>query len=473
MIALAALGYLLSAATAALLIAALWPAALSRRDTRALVTCLALAMGPVAGSASDFLRLLLLRPVPAGGWLLDGALLIAAIAAWRYRNRHQREAQLPADGAPLTASLAHRTAWLEYPVMVGLGLALVCVVAALVLRARIQPDGLWDAWAMWNFKARFLYFAEPNWTVIFSAQEAGTHPDYPLLVPMTVARLWRWAGADVAWAPQVVAGGATLLTLLTLTAAVTVLRGLVLGGVAGLTLLGSNYFIKHGMSQYADVPLSLYMLAALAVLAIWHERDRREAGLLVLAGALAGSAAWTKNEGAAFAVWFILALAVVSLGQGPQQAFRAATAAALGVAAVAWMTATVKLGLTQTGTDLFSNLSGEVLWQRATDAERYTRIVRAGRAAWVSLTHPWSILGALALVALGGWRRPAGAWRALAVVGAILALQILTYAAVYLLTSAQLQWHLQTSVERLFAQVWPSIVLLLFLAARPLPAPQA
>jgi hypothetical protein len=46
----------------------------------------------------------------------------------------------------------------------------------------------------------------------------------------------------------------------------------------------------------------------------------------------------------------------------------------------------------------------------------------------------------------------------------VLALQLLTYSGVYLTTMDDLEWRLGTSLGRLYSQVWPSIVLLAFLA---------
>ena len=55
-----------------------------------------------------------------------------------------------------------------------------------------------------------------------------------------------------------------------------------------------------------------------------------------------------------------------------------------------------------------------------------------------------------------------------AVAGVTLAGVLAGYFAVYLVTPANLDWHLSTSLGRLLVQVWPSALLLAFIMFRPL-----
>ncbi len=61
-------------------------------------------------------------------------------------------------------------------------------ILAFVLLSKNNPHGNWDAWAIWNMHARFLYRGGASWRVLFSPELAYSHPDYPLLLPELVAR---------------------------------------------------------------------------------------------------------------------------------------------------------------------------------------------------------------------------------------------------------------------------------------------
>ncbi len=48
-----------------------------------------------------------------------------------------------------------------------------------------------------------------------------------------------------------------------------------------------------------------------------------------------------------------------------------------------------------------------------------------------------------------------------------MALLVAGYAGVYLTTPLALEWHLSTSLGRIFAQVWPTAILVTLTALRP------
>ena len=181
------------------------------------------------------------------------------------------------------------------------GLAGVLLAAALVdalwlaRETAAEPHGTWDAWAIWNVRARFFFRADHDWTNAFIASHG--HPDYPLLLPLTVARFWSYVGSETTVVPRALSlaylGGMLALTVTTLAA----LRGWIQGLVAGLVLLGTPQLIGHATAQDAEAPLAFWLLASCALLALRDFECASRSGLLVLAGAAAGMAAWTKNEG--------------------------------------------------------------------------------------------------------------------------------------------------------------------------------
>ena len=94
------------------------------------------------------------------------------------------------------------------------------------------------------------------------------------------------------------------------------LRGERQGLLAGLTLLCTPFLIRHGASQYADVPLSFFFVATVALL-FFHAESRSQNHLLTLAGMAAALSAWTKNEGVLFlALLFLLHFVATTLKEG-------------------------------------------------------------------------------------------------------------------------------------------------------------
>ncbi len=162
----------------------------------------------------------------------------------------------------------------------------------------LEPHGGWDAWAMWNWKARYLFRSGSQWRNAFAP--GAPHPDYPLLLSAANARCWTYLGRDPLWIPQLVGVAFTMAAVGLLTAGVARLRGPNQGWLAGLSLLGTVRYLSHGAALYADVPLSFFLLATLLLLALHDAGERPAPGLLVLAGLAAALAAWTKNEGLMF-----------------------------------------------------------------------------------------------------------------------------------------------------------------------------
>jgi hypothetical protein len=90
-----------------------------------------------------------------------------------------------------------------------------------------------------------------------------------------------------------------------LVSALALVRGTGSALLAGLILMTSSSFPMQPMAQYADVPLSFYYLATLALAFLSATSEVRRPILGAMVGAFASFAAWTKNEGLVF---FVLSL---------------------------------------------------------------------------------------------------------------------------------------------------------------------
>ena len=213
---------------------------------------------------------------------------IGTVAWWRLRG-HGLAREWRA-GAPASAS-PRRLTTTDWLVRALFGATAVVAAVTVVAEYVTAPHGQWDAWAIWNQKARFLFRGGDEWTAMLAID--WSNPSHPLLVPTAVARLWAYAGAELTIVPA-------MLGLVCGAAIVAVVMGALdvrrpRAWIAGAVLLAPGTFVQQVASQQADVPFALFMLSTLTMLradriAFWLEsRDGR--GPLLLAGALASMAA--------------------------------------------------------------------------------------------------------------------------------------------------------------------------------------
>ncbi len=231
---------------------------------------------------------------------VEGVAAVAAIALGFSTRRRRSPLEPPSQPAPrpyLKALLL---------------LALVMAATMFILYSLARPHGEADAWSIWNLHARFLSRGGAFWTEAFSKQVAWSHPDYPLLLPGIVALCWTLARTDSTAVPIAIAFLFTFAAAGVLMSTLALLRGKAQAYIAGILLLATASFVETGATQYADVPLSFYILATLALMCL-QDRYPEDSRFTLLAGLTAGFAAWTKNEGLLFLAAFVLARLIALL----------------------------------------------------------------------------------------------------------------------------------------------------------------
>ncbi|HEY6001540.1 MAG TPA: hypothetical protein VIV57_01620 [Anaeromyxobacter sp.] len=396
------------------------------------------------------------------GWLLAGGtlgpafriadvLLWAGAAAalglsWRIRSRRE-----PGGGEGIRRRLDPVAA-----IAIAL-LALAFVLAALRFARVVDwlPHGDYDAWAIWNHRARCVLRWSGGPAGAFDGCTAG-HLEYPLLLPLSVARLWAHAGDSTA-APVALAFGFTLAGAAAVALTAGRIAGPLPGAAAGLFLLGTPTYPYWGAVQMADVPLSAILAAAMgALLLADREAGRRRDAYVALGGLLLGLTAWTKNEGlAAAAIAAAVRLAFAWRSGGRRAAGREAALVAMGASlpAAAWLA--FHLGISPAvAPELSSQSAGDALAKLA-DAGRWDRVLAQlgdafpGRGVGL----PLAVLCAALL--LGA--RPRTILRSEAVWTA--AAMYLVYVLVFVSTPRPLEWHLDTAALRLALQPWPTLIL--------------
>lgn len=353
----------------------------------------------------------------------------------------------------------------------GFAFACVCALGAFIAISLRNPHGEWDAWMTWNMLARFIFRGGDNWRVMFSDSSSLRHPDYPLLVPSLVARGWSYAGSELPTVPILLALIFTCATVALVCSALAVLRMRSQGLLAGLVLIGTPFFITHGASQYADVPVGLYLAATLVLLCLHDRYGASTKGFLLLAGVAAGLAAWTKNEG-----WLLLiALAVArSVEVGPVQGWRThgreMRVFAAGLLPVLLIILFFKLKIAPSNDLVSSSSQGlQLTLDRLMDSQRYIYIAKNfvkmilafGSNGFVSAG--WLLLTYLVCIGLkrGNESTPGVRTGVLT-----LALVIGGHVIVYLAAPNDMPRLLESSLERVLLQLWPGVLFMYFMIVR-------
>lgn len=355
--------------------------------------------------------------------------------------------------------------------------ALVIVGAAAVVwasEAWTMDHGAWDAWDIWNMRARFLYRAGEGWERAFAETLHWAHPHYPPLWPSAVARGFALAGHESTWVPRAMGLVFTVATVALLAATVTRARGAAQGTLAALTLVATPFFVRHGASQYADVPIAFFFLATFAFMA-WHDEARSGRGFMVLAGLSASLALLTKNEGAIVLVGVIASRAWIAGRRGGRaRLWREATAFGAGALPGAGLWLLFKLSYAHTAVNydffvpdpVFHHGVGpmEFLTTQLNDPVRWRGMATAWGRWILDFDDGWPVpltLGLAVYAAVMGRtaRPPLGVAGALAIWALILSLAFVAWS----------RWEIvdhMDALQRLMIQLLPTALLGFFLTVR-------
>jgi hypothetical protein len=358
-------------------------------------------------------------------------LAAAAVACWFYRDRSVSSTEPP-----------RLTSWLWLLPLATI-VCLAIAVAVFIDTSAAGPYGNWDAWSLWNLRAKLLTQSDDSWKNAFSpllnqlAGRGATHGDYPLLLSGYIARCWSLTGAagDVT-APIAVAGLFSLATAGLVVGGLAVLRGWAAAFTGGLVLLGTAGFLLNSTWQLADVPP-------------------------VLAGLALGCAAWTKDEGIPFALLAIAAFLAYLLVTRTGNRARALALFAAGVIVPVATVLCFKAFLAPRGAS-WGPLTLSVALNNIAKPSRYVRILKALWDESVQLgtgiANPVVCLAAFAICM--GVPRERVRQPVVLLSFAALAAIFGAYCVMYLTTPYDLDWQLGTSAGRVIIQLVPGSIFL-------------
>jgi len=446
---------------------------LRARDALLFKICLGAGLG--LGITSCVLFCSLFVPGPPYALVPEIFLVILALGGWWFIIRKR---------APLTMNLspAGKEKFRYERILAAVfGVSLCSSIVSFAISVMQEPHGKWDAWLIWNMSARFIFRGGESWQDYFHSGLSWTHPDYPLMLPLSIVRSWKYMGAEALSVPIAVSFLFLCALIGLIVSSLSMLRSESQGYLGGLVLLGSPFAILMGASQLADIPLAFFLLAAIVLMCVHDRLSHRNQSILVLAGVAAGLVAWTKNEGLFIVLVLILCrFLVVAMGQdGWKGAVKQILWLAAGVLPVLLVLAAFKMHLAP-ATDLFADQNIHSIWARLTDPERYKTILRAYMHTGLTFTQGihdirtgfrlnLGIAGILFLAVyllLSGTAVEYTDKGAILCVSMVILMTLAGYFVVYLITPHNLDWHLLTSLNRLLLQLWPAMVFITFAAAR-------
>jgi hypothetical protein len=347
--------------------------------------------------------------------------------------------------------------WLDLAVALGIAVW----SAALMAVAMSTPLTGWDARILWVFKGRVFYelgaaapgfFVDPAY-----AYTTFNHMDYPLLVPLNVARIFEWAGDN----DVIVKGWWGLLAGAAAAGVYYGLAGLMgrPARLAGLLLVMSLPAMFHhaaaGLVGFAELPLAVFMLYAGVFLYRWWALSLPQD--FALSALFFGLCAFTKNEGLAFA---LAGLAVLAIAGIARRIYRRPEAwLGFGLAALMFVPWEVEKAVVGIRGDLNPSLSaaaqhfGERIGPALAGVG--SRMVDSNRVGAV-----WVLLPVLGVVALLLARRQ---WLRTAPVLVLLPAYFAAIMLAYLTTPHDLAWHITYSADRLVFQ--PTLLAIALLVA--------
>jgi hypothetical protein len=277
-----------------------------------------------------------------------------------------------------------------------------------------------------------------------------------LLLPISVARLWIYGGAERVLPPIVLSGLVAAATVGAAGLAVARTRGAMRGGLAAAAILACPSFVRYSAAQCADLAVGFYLLSAFI---LWSDAEAAPGrrAQWILAGTSAALAGWTKNEGLAVFGIFLAVLAFERVRSFGTDGLRDVALVVAGAAPVLAVIVLFKVTLAPpsyfTAEQSFAAAAGSLM-----DPDRLRLVSQAFvREIWLTGATVVGVVPVLAVFAIARGVDVRSSPAARAAIPAMVCV-LLVYMVAYLVTPKDLAWQLRTSLDRLVLQVVPTLV---------------
>jgi hypothetical protein len=383
------------------------------------------------------------------------SLLLVLFAIYRYRNAKYTTRR---DQASSFHAANSQVGWLKN-IFLFLPIAFT---ASFILKAYFdRPHGAWDAWAIWNYRARWLLLGESNWTHAFTYLNSADSPDYPLLVTGSVFRMWSILGTDHVAIPIMVAGVLAVGSILIIFSSIGILRGENQGYLAAIFMFIATQFLNVATYQYGDAPLSFFILSTIVLFSLKDHYPDLSLRLLFLAGLTASCAAWTKNEGLLFLVLIILIRFIAEIRRhnwlGIINQFLYFF---MGMSFVLSTLVYFKLNFAIQN-DLVNKANLSKLSVYFLDSDRYIKVL-LGITKYIFTFNDHIVILLIVYIFLSGVARSSFVKKGVASHLFLMLFMLGGYAFSFFISPHDLDWHMSSALKRLSVQLLPAWVFIAF-----------
>ena len=446
--------------TAFLAIDILWPKISSSKPQFYIKAYLAICLGLGLSSYTCFIGLLWYSPPPKTTIIFAESLLFSVFCLiYHFKTKRHIESKPTEKNRSLFVGVKPllRTIYVFFII------SLASSAILFLLISLNNPHGFWDAWAIWNLRAIFLVRSGHQITSAFSKLIGWSHPDYPLLLPCIIAKIWTLLANESLIVPILIAFIFTFTSIGLLFSSLSYMQNQYQGLLAGLLILTVGSFVKLGADQIADVPIGLYYLATIIIYCIYHFEHEKSLHYIFLAGIMAGFATWTKNEGILFLLIVILTRFVIRFPHdGLRRFLKEMSVFLCGAAPIILLVIYFKIKFAPSN-DIISGQGFQVTLSRLLDINRYLVVGKAFINEFYNMLH-YRVIFIPLFIIFWGFSSNKHNRRGIQNTIYILSFILVGYFMVYIITPHDLNWHLKTSLRRLFLQLLPSAIFLFFMA---------
>ena len=351
---------------------------------------------------------------------------------------------------------------LQIAVLMISGFVFVSSFLGVVNYARQRARGDWDAWMMYNRTARFIYRSQETWRDAFSKDiDLTFHADYPPLLSLNIASRWNILSEETAYVPMFQSILFSFACLGLSFGALACLKSLGQAGLSLILLGGVSFFLHEGGRQLADMPLAFYILASVVFMFFYYQEKRP--ALIAFAGLSAGLAAWTKNEGVLF---LLVSGAVIVITELRKRSFQSLYSYLIGLVFPLTIVLYFKLRLAP-ASEFLSGGTSKII-RDLMDLSRQQMIFSSFKNFFLH-GGGWNNIGILLILCIYFliFHSHIKDNPPVIFIGfTIFACQILGYYVFYLISPYDLEWHLSSSLDRLFVHVYPTILFITLIASQ-------
>jgi hypothetical protein len=337
---------------------------------------------------------------------------------------------------------------------IGILIGLLIIVLFTFFQAWIKPMEAFDAAGIWGYKAKQIFQNQGiPVSELSNVRYPIYHADYPLLAPLAQAFIYFWLGHFNDFSAKLIFPGYFLATLTFFYASIgRLMPDRTPRLLLTLMLATVPFLAAQATTGYVDLIVAYYFFCATALLYVWLKT--RNPFLIILSSLNAGFACLTKNEGVLLALVLTITFSVAWF-KHEWADFRLSR---LWVPFFFWVSLLgVCLPWLQVRHEI--HFANDLMNAKTAAQITFDKLYRIGPILWhyqktIFSLRNWNLSWILFLVAV--FRRPRY-WLSQDVFYILLpmGLGIFGYSFVFLITTYDLQWHLNTAATRLFLHFLP------------------